>query len=305
MKKVKFSVFADLHHEPKAFMSNAWEKLALIQQRADLNDVDFIIHAGDLTHGPSHYEDFVNFYNNFHIPSYNCLGNHDSDNTSYEETVKYYKMPNGYYHFDVNGFRFIVLNPNYFQEGNEYITYSLGNYYASPNGSAGFMPPFELEWLKEKVMEFDGSCILISHQSFERVDGVINKDEVMNLICECNSIRENAIIMCINGHYHRDYIIKKNGVLFFDLNSCSYDWIDQPHKFYPKKLCRKFSCMKNTIIVNEPVHAIVELDENGGIKIDGMEGTFFMGITRSMTNAPILDDAFRAYTARVSSYKNM
>ena len=41
----------------------------------------------------------VEKYNNFQIPTYNCLGNHDTDNTSFEETLKLYKMENGYYKY--------------------------------------------------------------------------------------------------------------------------------------------------------------------------------------------------------------
>ena len=101
--ELKFICFADIHHAPEAFMSNAEEKLDKIQARAVKENVDFIIHVGDLCHGAEQVPEFVERYTNFSIPSYNCLGNHDSDNTCYEKTLEHYKMENGYYYFDKNG----------------------------------------------------------------------------------------------------------------------------------------------------------------------------------------------------------
>ena len=61
MNKIKFSVFADMHHAPKSFMTNSYERLALIHKRADNENVDFIIQLGDLTHEPSKQMEFIEF----------------------------------------------------------------------------------------------------------------------------------------------------------------------------------------------------------------------------------------------------
>ena len=110
---MKFLMFADLHYFPGVFMGGTWENLKEIQERALAEGCEFIIHAGDFCHGPSKVADYVKAYNDFEIPSYHCLGNHDTDHTPYEETLKYYNMPNGYYFFDQGGYRFIVCDPNY------------------------------------------------------------------------------------------------------------------------------------------------------------------------------------------------
>lgn len=298
---LKFSVFSDIHHVPDAFISNAPEKLEYIQKRAEKEKCEFIIHAGDLCHGASTVEDFVNKYNNFHIKSYNCLGNHDTDNTSYKDTLKYYKMDNDYYFFDNNGFRIIVLNPNYYEQDGEYINYSLGNYY-STTGSVGYVPPVQLKWLEKVIDETENSCVLISHQSFDRdADGTQNAIEVREIIDNANKKRKHSVIMCINGHYHRDYISILNNVVYFDLNSCSYDWINNPHNFYPKELQEQYKVINNTININEAIHAVITLENNGHIKIDGMEGSYFMGVSTQMTDNPLCDESGRAFTPRVSS----
>ena len=60
---MKFSVFADLHHYPGVFMGGTVEELAFMQRRAKENGCAFMIHAGDFTHGPSLFPDYVALYN--------------------------------------------------------------------------------------------------------------------------------------------------------------------------------------------------------------------------------------------------
>lgn len=305
MNSVKFSVFADLHHEPNAFMTNAKAKLALIHMRADNLEVDFLMHVGDFTHGPdckrADAPSLVEQYNNFHIKSYHCLGNHDSDNTSFEQTLKCYDMSKDYYYFDVKGYRFIILNFNYYNEGDKDIPYSLGNYY-STTGSIGYMPKSQLEWLEQVILQSTGPCILFSHQSLEREDGISNRFEVLEMLDKCNAVKSNAVIMHINGHYHRDYIKKINDILFVDLNSCGGDYIANPHNHYPLRLRSKYKCIRNTLVVNEPIHAVVTISDDGIIDIDGMIGTYFMNVTLDMTRNDMVDPAGRTSSANVSSY---
>lgn len=301
MNTLTFSVFADLHHVPDAFCTFSERKLTEIQQRAKEKGSAFIIHAGDLTHGPSQYMDFVNRYLDFEIPSYSCLGNHDSDNTSFEETLKAYRMPNDYYYFDTHGFRIVVLNLNYYEQDGEYIPYSLGNYY-STTGSVGMMPPKEMEWLREILDSSPYPCILIAHQSIEReADGILNKEEVREIINEANRKHKNRVMMFINGHYHRDYMALKDNVLYFDLNSASYDWLENPHNFYSKELMEQYSVIQHTVFVNEGIHAVITVTDEGEINIEGMEGTYYDGITREMTDNPPYDPCGRPATAKVSS----
>jgi len=77
--------------------------------------------------------------------------------------------------------------------------------------------------------------------------------------------------------------------------------VNKPHNFYPKELQEKYSVINNTIIVNQAIHAVITLDDDGYIKIDGMEGSYFMGISTEMTDNPPFDKSGRPYTPRVSS----
>ena len=82
------------------FKSN-WDMQAILE-RARKERVDFIIHAGDLCEGPSDVMEVIDLYNGCEIPTYPCLGNHETDTTSYEETLRLYHMEDGHYYFGRN-----------------------------------------------------------------------------------------------------------------------------------------------------------------------------------------------------------
>lgn len=298
---MKFSIFADLHHCPKVFMGGTLDDLAFIRERALRENCSFVIHAGDFCHGPSKVREYLDVYNNFGIPTYHCLGNHDTDGTAYKETLELYHMPDGHYFFDCDGYRFIVCDPNYYLLDGEYIHYDLGNYYKYGE-YRDYMPPAQLEWLRRAIDEAPHPCVLISHESFERPDGVRNRAEVQKIINAANAKKPHSVILCINGHHHRDFIRILDGVCYFELNSASYDWVPIKHDRYPAELCKEYSLLSNTVVYNDPIHAVITL-EGSEITIAGTESSMFMGINREHTANPIYDAAGRAVVPRVSDAK--
>lgn len=300
---MKFSLFSDFHHFPGYFMAGTYEDLAVIQQRAEQENVDFIIHAGDLCHGPGDVADFVKCYTDFHIPSYHVLGNHDTDHTAYDQTLKLYNMPDGHYFFDCKGYRFIACDPNYYLLDGEYIHYSLGNYYAH-GPMRDYMPPEQLQWLEETIASSPYPCVIISHESFEReADGVKNWADVRKIINEANRRKAHSVILCINGHHHRDNIRILDNVCYFEINSTNYDWLEEAYDGFPEELCEKYKGLPHTLVYNDPIHAIVTL-EGTTITIDGMESSMFMGINREHTkNNYVYDCSGRPVVPRVQSAK--
>ena len=300
---MKFSVFADLHHYPGVFDGGTDADLDFILRRAQEAGSSFIIHAGDFCHGPSIAADYVERYNHFPVPTYHALGNHDTDSTPYEETLKAYHMPDGHYFFDCEGYRFIVCDPNYYLLDGEYVHYSMGNYYQY-GPLRDYMPPEQLDWLRETIETAPHPCVLISHASFEREsDGVKNQAAVQQIIREANAKRPHAVLLCINGHHHRDHIRILDGVCYFDLNSASYDWVSNEHECYPKELCEKTRLLSHTVVYNDPIHAVITL-EGSTITIEGMESSMFMGINRAETKVnPLFDGMGRPVVPRVQNAK--
>ncbi len=298
---MKFSIFADLHHFPNVFMGGTNEDLDFIEQRALRENCSFVLHAGDFSHGPSHVREYVDRYNHFALPTYHCLGNHDTDSTPYPETLLLYNMPDGHYFFDCEGYRFIICDPNYCYRNGEYIHYDMSNYYAYPE-ARDYMPPDQLQWLRETITSSPYPCILVSHASFERPDGVQNREEVLRIIRDANLRKPHSVLLCINGHHHRDFLRVLDNVVYFDLNSASYDWVSIKHNNYPEELCKAYSLLSNTVVYNDPIHAIITL-EGTSVTIEGMESSMFMGINREHTDNPIYDNAGRPVTPTVQSAK--
>ena len=296
---MKFSIFADLHCCPGRYMGGTDEDLDFIEDRALREGCRFVIHAGDFSHGPSQVPELVERYRRFRLPAYHALGNHDSDMTSYAETLALYGMPDGHYFFDDSGYRFIVCDPNYYRLDGEYIHYDLGNYYAH-GPLRDWMPPEQLAWLRESIRTAPGPCVLISHESFERPDGVKNREEVLRIIREANQAKPLSVILCINGHYHRDFLRILDNVIFFDLNSASYDYLANAHDLYPAALCEKFQRLSHSVVYNDPIHAIITL-EGTCVTIDGMESSMFLGVRREDTDNPVYDPAGRPSTPVVQS----
>ena len=299
---MKFLLFSDFHHYPGVFMRGGFEDLDLILKAAEENKVDFIIHAGDLTHGPDKHLEFVNKYNDFHIPTYNCLGNHDTDHTSLSDTLKLYKMERGYYYFDNKGYRIIVLDPNYCKINGEYIHYDLGNYYAFPE-ARDWLPPEELIWLENTIAASAYPCIVISHESFERdADGVHNMYDVQNIFNKANKKKPNSVLMVINGHHHRNFVRILDGIIYFEINSSNYDWVDKAHNCYPEELTEKYKCLSNCVTYTSPIYGIITVNGTT-VTCEGTESELFMGVTREMTGNPKCDEAGRMVTPKVESFK--
>ncbi|MDO4570610.1 MAG: metallophosphoesterase [Planctomycetia bacterium] len=300
---VKFSVFADIHHFPGTFYSRTPENLVVIQERAEREKCDFIIHCGDFCHHPHKETNFVNLYNDFHIPSFHTTGNHDFDGCSPEETFKAYRLEKGYYFFERNGFRFVVLDANFFRnEDGTFTHYAHGNYFQYKGNAVSILPPEEIAWLADVLENSPYPCVLFSHQSAEReVGSIANWDEIRNIIDSTNARHPGRIRMCINGHHHRDFLRILNNVVYFDLNSASYEWVEKRHDFYPPYLCKKYSLLNHTLVYEDPIHAVVTMDSEGLIKIDGTESRMFLGITTQKAGLRFADSCGRPVVPRVQS----
>ena len=292
---MRFLVFADLHYQPGIFYKVDYSSLKQIQERAEKENCEFMIHAGDFCHGASEITkdgpvaDFVKAYDDFHIPSYHCFGNHDADRTSFEEMLGYYHMEKGYYYFDQSGYRFIVCDPNYCLIDGEYIHYSLGNQYPHPT-CINHMPPEQVKWLKETIEASPHPCVIISHQSFDRSDndGVKNAREIRQIFREANERKPHSVLLCINGHYHKDSIRVLENVCYFNVNSASNDFIGEVHRLFPEELYKEARFLPNNLIYEDALSAVVTL-EGTTITVKGMKSKMFMGVERAMTEAPFYD----------------
>ncbi len=321
---VKFCVFADIHYRPgpTGFPHSTKEWLGRVLARAERENCDFVIHCGDFCHNPPADKDYVDYYNDFRLPTYHTIGNHDDDGCAHEETLKAYRMEKGYYYFDRNGFRFVVIDANHVRWADGRVEhYSNGSYFRKGNvpelkpyyekgleDVIGVVPPEELAWLRDAIESSPYPCVCFSHQSFERPTGnpCHNGAEVRAIFDAANAKTPGKVRLVINGHHHCDYLRILEDVVYFDLNSASFQWIGTKyaHENYPASF---FAANNQTpravpwISWDDPLNAIVTLTADGGIRIDGMKSKFSCGVTPAMCNGFHLDRCARLTTPNVQS----
>ena len=300
--RIRFSAFADLHYYPSTFYYPENGNLNQIQNRAVKEKCDMIIHMGDFTHNPPQEKKFVDSYNDFAIPSYHTIGNHDQDGCRFEQTLEAYRLDSGYYHFDKNGFRFVVLDANYIYSEGKYIHYTQGNYFKYKGSELSYIPPEELEWFEEAITNTNNPCILTIHQSCEREIGASpSAHSVREIIDRVNRRFPGRVRLFINGHHHRDNLRILNNVVYFDLNSATHEWLPKVHDCYPKALCEKHKLLNHTIAFTDPIHAIITMDYDGTIIIEGMNSTFLLGVTCQQAGVSGIDSCGRPTTPCVLS----
>ena len=225
--------------------------------------------ANALRHRPPVDKDEVNrLFSTFEKPGYHVLGNHDSDMCSKEEKLKYHGVEHGtYYSFDKNGFHFVVLDANYYMQDGKYISYNRGNYfdvsYDTPK-PLPYLPPEELEWLKEDLANTAYPSVLFSHQRL--------KDQWAGSIRNAAELREiirsapNGVLMAVNGHEHVDVMEKLDDSFYFGVNSMSNCWLGSlfacPGRM-GEEMDKLFPDIQYVVPYTKSLFAIVTMDENG------------------------------------------
>lgn len=288
MSKVRFTVFSDLHHHPVWFKTDAPERLQVIQQRAVDDKSDFMIHLGDFCHDIKVARDLIDSYNNFQVKGFHVFGNHEFDLNSYQDALQAYNMSSNYYSFDHNGFRFIILDENYFRDfPGVYFHYSERNYFDHPAGR-DYMPPEEIEWFRETVFSSPYPCIVFSHATMEYPGGGMKDYNVLQEIIRQSQSMPGRVMMCLNGHYHVDSFNVIDNVAYFAVNSASFYWIATPHMLYPAEWYKEIEGIGNQVTFTNALSATVTVDTNGLIDIAGASGEFLCGVSYEMTdNVPL------------------
>lgn len=303
MNQVKFLVFADLHHYPGVFHTEARKRLADIFKRAEAEKVDFILSLGDFNHSVGTFPEINEDVEKSPVPFYHVMGNHDTDGAALSEVLKAYKMPHQYYHADIKGFRFIMLDTNYYGHAGGTTHFQYRNYFDFPY-TRETMPQEELDYLEKTIESSPYPCVLCSHASLERHHngggGLSNLDDFRAIIRRANA-NGRKVFMSLNGHHHRDFLRIMDKVAYFDVNSASFDWLSKPHDHFPAELCKEYELADHQAIFSDALSAVVTLSDDGTIKIDGCKSEFLYGVTREMSPNPPCDGAGRPCTAEVLS----
>ena len=277
---VTFSVFADLHWR-EGDWSGCEARLDAIFDRALRSKAEFVIHCGDFCHDVVAARGMIAKYAAAPLPAYHVMGNHEFEcSSTLDEVLRAFSLPRNYYSFDVRGFRFVALDDNYHHGPDGALKhYADDSVWAKCHQDEVVLPPEQVEFLRDAIATAPGPVCVFSHASFlfpPNRSGVANGREIVRM---ADAARAGRPVLFFNGHYHRNELVIRGGMAFFDVNSASsLTWVDGEHHAYPPEIMAKCSVSSHTFLNGEPVHAIVRLTMDGEVDIEGMKGSYFMGV---------------------------
>ncbi|MBR5518624.1 MAG: metallophosphoesterase [Clostridia bacterium] len=296
---IKFGVLADLHVD---IMHDCEERLKVFLDVCKKENVDFIIQLGDFCYPdirdcickpentpenvlnalnmPTYVDKdkIISMYRDFEKPSYHVIGNHDCDMCSKEQILEYYGVDYGpYYSFDMGGFHFVILDPNYMKLDGKYVSYDRGNYFDEsyrPDKVIPYLPDEQIKWLENDLANTKYPSVLFTHQCLtDGHDGnVLNWKDVKKVIDSA----PNKVVMALNGHEHTDLCEKVDGVWYYTVNCMSNMWVGKRWSRkdrYPAEVYEKFPSLEYVVPYENSQFAIITMDEKGA-QIKGTKGGF-------------------------------
>ncbi len=229
---IRFGVVADIHYARAEILWNRYFDQAKTKLMNAINhfnkeNLDFLIELGDFKDegSPPDRQETIDFLvdiektiNRFGGPVYHVLGNHDMDNISKNDflsRIRNYgqEKARNFYSFDSGGIRFVVLDPNYNEDGSDYDS---GNF----DWTSSMIPPDQLEWLKAELSDSKLPLIIFIHQLIDSFSG-IPEDYCVNNAVEIVRIIENSgkVLAVFQGHYHNGHYSFRNGIHYYTMKA--------------------------------------------------------------------------------------
>ena len=264
---LRFGIVADVH---KDLVPDADERLKKFIDQAIKREVDFIIQLGDFCFGDSKNRDFLVIWETFKGPKYHVLGNHDMDKNSKAQMLDFWGMPATFYSWDFQGFHFMVLDANFLYQDGKFIDYETANFYVDANYRT-FIDHEQIEWFKGDLEDTSLPTIVLSHQSLWHYQWGVKNRLTLQKIMESHA---EKIICCMNGHNHIDFHHHQNGIDYIEINSMSYQWMDDKYRsteHYPKEFYQQYKSLPNIAPYKDPLYAFATLDPNGSMIIEGVK----------------------------------
>lgn len=273
MDKVRFAVFTDLHYD---HIPDGDRRLQEFINRVKEADVNFIVELGDMCYPLEKNRSILRILNKLEVPCYYTIGNHDSDAFSRDEVLTFLDMKNNYYSFTKGNVKFIVLDACYIKRANRYDPYYKRNY-DKTSDCYPYIPPEELSWLEKELNDNSEYYVIFSHHSLANEfakRGVANREDVRSILERTNATKKR-VLMCMNGHDHGDAAVNINGIGYYTLNAMSYIWHGLKKTYnYSKEIHERYPGLKDMILYEEGLHAIVTITNDGQLKIEGMKGNY-------------------------------
>ena len=286
-EKITFAIAGDPHSE---IMHDGMKRMRKFLSAAREANADFIIHLGDLTYpndctdthcpvenmpeniydayvhsGEKDNESIIALFEGFEKPAYHVMGNHEFDFSSPEDVLRLYRVPGLYYSFHVKGWHFIVLDGNFMRNAaGELEHYDRGQYFYKRD--LPYLPQEQLAWLEEELRANNEPVILFSHQPLYNQSGGIKNHRELAALIDSARAEGKDIRMCINGHLHLDILDDIGGILYYNVNSMSNQWVGKANSCpgrFSQEIERKNPSLQYVIPYEKAIYSIVTLDETG------------------------------------------
>ena len=176
---------------------NAWPADLMIQL-GDFVNGRFVIGAefGDPARIPMILEDAEAIYAQFSGPRWHVLGNHDIEDLSKEEVLERVNAEWTYGSFDAGAYHFVILDAQYTTQEDDL---SHAGWVVQ-----GYVPSFQLDWLRTDLSETSRPTIICVHQRLDvEFDFRTGGPEIANFE-EARAILEKSgvVIAVFQGHDH-------------------------------------------------------------------------------------------------------
>ena len=264
---LRFGIVADVH---KDLMPDADDRLKTFIDEAITREVDFVIQLGDFCMRDPANAGFMDIWSTFKGPKYHVLGNHDMDRNSKDEMLEFWEMPNTYYSYDFQGYHFIVLDANFLYQDGNFIDYENSNFYVD-SSLRTYINNEQIEWFKADLEATTLPTMVFSHQSLWHYQWGVKNRLSLQKILESN---KHKVVCCFNGHNHIDFHHHQNGIDYIEINSASYQWMEDKYRNterYPQELYKKYKWLPNLATYKDPLYAIATLDAKGTLTIEGVK----------------------------------
>lgn len=261
---IKFLVFSDLHYDD---VEDGDKRIDNILANAQSRQLDFMVSLGDLCKPVLANRKVLEKFNSLGVPFYPVIGNHETDDFDLSAIIEFYSLNAPYYSVSYDNFKLIFMNTCYLSDNGTEKPYYKRNF---KQGTSVYpiVPVDEIRWLSNELN--DGKkCIIFSHHSFVNE---FPKRGVSNKLVMQELFRENAVLLCLNGHDHGDSFACVDGISYMTINSANYAWLGTKIAS-SKSLTEKYSDLHGMLQFTQAMSAYIEIDDYE-IRIFGEDGSY-------------------------------
>ncbi|WP_241676329.1 metallophosphoesterase [Bremerella volcania] len=247
---LRIGLMTDLHYADKKPVGSRYyretlDKIAEASGKLSGSSLDFLVELGDFIDAADAVDVELSYLKTIAKPfagichdRHYVLGNHCVDTLTKEEFLGAVEREKSYYSFDRSDYHFVVLDSCFRKDGKPYGRKN--SIWTDAN-----VPPEELEWLADDLQRNEKKTIVFAHQ---RLDN--EGDHAVNNSPEVRKILEDSgnVTAVFQGHSHANDYHQVNGIHYCTLRAMVEE-----------------SGLENSGF------AILEIDRQGGLKIEGFK----------------------------------